>query len=236
MHRGAGEGVIKGERIGHEIWCTGTCADYRFPFGRKVVGKGAGLALIGDCQLTVADFLQVIGMGDASVREQGQFFQPEEPRGSCVGIVRIGYGDDSGGRIPECPRAGYGTNAVSGRINQTVLVDLELDGIRAQMAGIIVIVPLFCNFQRRLANPGVGDVRLLSVVLPLYRHLILSRRMGNRTGDGGFRTVRSRLQLGNRIFGSDRTIGTNLILQDQVAQFTLARARLTSSINLVFNG
>ena len=235
MHRGAGEGVIKGERIGHEIWCTGTCADYRFPFGRKVVGRGAGLALTADRQLTVADFLQVIGMGDASVREQGQIFQPEGPRGSFVGIVRIGYGDDSVGRIPFCPLTGYGSSAGSGRINQTVLVDLELDGSRTQMAGIIVIVPIFCNFQRRLANPGVGDVRLLPVVLPLHRHLILSRRIGNRTGDGGFRTVRSRHQLGNRILGCDRTFGTNLILQDQVAQFTLARAGISSSMNLVFN-
>ena len=216
VHRGAGERVIKGERIGHEIWCIVICPDYRFPFGRKVVGKGAGLALTGDRQLTVADFLQVIDMGDASVREQGQIFQPEGPRGSCVGIVLIGYGDDSGGRIPGCPRAGYGTNAVSGLIRQTVLVDLELDGSRTHTAGILFIVPLFCDFQRRLANPGVGDVRLLSAVLPLHRYLILARRMGNRTGNGGFRTLRSRPQLGNRILGRFCAIGctTDLILQD----------------------
>ena len=105
--------------------------------GRKVVGKGAGLALTADRQLTVADFLQVIGMGDASVREQGQIFQLEEPRGSCVGIVRFGYGDDSGGRIPFCPLTGYGSSAGSGRINQTVLVDLELDRSRASDDGCV---------------------------------------------------------------------------------------------------
>ena len=136
----------------------------------------------------------------------------------------------------------YWTNAavLSGNIDLSVLIDLELNGIRALAAGIVFVFPVFCDLKRRLSNAGVGDSHHRTIVRSIYHRLILTQRIRNRPGDGvHVPSSCSSPQLRNSITSRDCPISltTDLIFQDQVVLCTKVGLSRASSIcdNTSFN-